>query len=143
MQTSSTGLRIAARLLILALSAFAFVVIGCTGAQAIPASPSPAAVSVPGPVSVLGPAVQVTPGTAANAQSVVTAVQELPACNPGRVKVRLEHNAITPGQGLFPPGPELSGSALPRNAHPEVEALQAVGRIPAALTHLDLGILRT
>lgn len=137
MQTSSTGLRIAARLLILALSAFAFVVIGCTGAQAIPASPSPAAVSV------LGPAVQVTPGTAANAQSVVTAVQELPACNPGRVKVRLEHNAITPGQGLFPPGPELSGSALPRNAHPEVEALQAVGRIPAALTHLDLGILRT
>lgn len=80
---------------------------------------------------------------AADARSVPSAGQELTACHPGRDRVRLERNSMAPGQGLFQPGPELSGSALSRMTHPDFDSLQLAGRIPAALTHLDLGIVRT
>lgn len=137
MQNSSAGLRMAARLLVLALSSFVLVVMGCTGAQAIPDTPAPATLSV------LAPAAQMPPDAAADARSVPSAGQELTACHPGRDRVRLERNSMAPGQGLFQPGPELSGSALSRMTHPDFDSLQLAGRIPAALTHLDLGIVRT
>ncbi len=128
MRGTSATLRIAARLVILALASIFLVVLGCTGAQAATAAPA---------TSIAGP------GTLTVTSSVIPSGHERPACGPGRDKARVEHNATSPGQSLLQPDPGASSAVLLRTAPLEPGLAQRSGRIPTALTHLDLGIVRT
>lgn len=140
MQRTSAALRFpspgftAARLaqvVVVALIALVLVVAGCTVAQssATAGSLSPAAVS------------QATPQ--ATVLNEVTAAQRLLACIPGRDKTRAETNALSPASAALlhcPAGTWVQTAVL---FGAERNPSQRAGRIPAALTHLDLGILRT
>lgn len=144
MQRTSAALRFpspgfaAARLaqvVVVAIIALVLVVAGCTVAQfsASASSLSPAAVSQSAP--------QTAPQTAV--LNEVTAAQRLLACIPGKDKTRAETNALSPASAalLHDPAGTWVQTAVLFGA--EGNPSQRAGRIPAALTHLDLGILRT
>ena len=135
MQDTSALLRGGARLLILAMTSLVLVVLGCTGAQAA------AETSLP---SMSSPA-QLRPASSHVILDVVSAdapAQDPASCVPGRDTVRLEHNAPEPTTALLQHSRSNSGAAL-RRLPPDLAAERPSGRIPTALTHLDLGIVRT
>ena len=135
MQGTSALLRGGARLLILAMTSLVLVVLGCTGAQAA------AETSLP---SMSSPA-QLRPASAHVVLDVVSVdapAQDQASCIPGRDTVRLEHNAPVPTTALLQHSPSNSGAAL-RRLPPDLAAERPSGRIPTALTHLDLGIVET
>lgn len=136
MHCTSALLRVGARLLVLALTSFVLVALGCTGAQAFPETASPSVSSQ----ARLQPAPVQAPQDVASPD---TSEQEQITCIPGRDKARVEHNAIVPTIALFQHSPGANGATLPRNVPRPLGAEQLAGRIPAALTHLDLSIVRT
>ncbi len=156
--------RVAAHALILAFAAFMLLAIGSTGAQA---SPNGQVASIGASAfndTVLhddnaqnvdaalndGPALNTSAGmtadtvrgTAAKSSAGVSG-HVLTSCTPGRDKVRVESNAVAPAQAQLQhsPGNDCTGLFAP--VHPGIAADQLSGRTPAALTHLDLGIVRT
>ncbi|AIY03450.1 hypothetical protein ART_3851 [Arthrobacter sp. PAMC 25486] len=136
MQSTNALLRVGTRLLILALTSFVLVALGCTGAQAFPETALP---SVSSSAELQPAALQMT----LDVLSLDTSEKEQTSCIPGRDKVRVEHNAIVPTLALLQHSPGSNGATLPRNMPRQLGAAQRAGRIPDALTHLDLGIVRT
>lgn len=120
-----------ARVVVVALIALALVVAGCTVAQSSPSS------------GLVGPAAAVQATPAASAVNDVTAAQRLLACIPGRDKTRAETNALSPSSAALLHCPAGTWVQTAVRFGAERTTSQRVGRIPAALTHLDLGILRT
>ena len=133
---TSALLRGGSRLLILALASLVLTVLGCTGAQASTPTALP---SVSPPAQVRPAAVHAVP----DAVSLDAPQPDQPSCSPGRDTVRVEHNALVPTIALHQHPPAGSGAALPRRLPPDVAAERPSGRIPTALTHLDLGMVRT
>ncbi|MET4002831.1 MULTISPECIES: hypothetical protein [Arthrobacter] len=129
--------------LLLALGTMTLVVIGCTGAQASPGmqtiAVTPAAEQ------------QITAATTAalnthssRTRDVLHAVNQLsPECKPRHKKVRLESHAVSPNLVQLQSPRGSFGSPLPHRLLVDGAAQQFLGRIPAALSHLDLGIVRT
>ncbi|MFB9166519.1 hypothetical protein [Arthrobacter psychrochitiniphilus] len=124
--------------LLLALGSMTLVVIGCTGAQASPGmqtiAVSPAAEQ------------QITAATTAalNTRGILNTLNQLsPECKPGHKKVRLESHAVSPNLVQLQSPRGSFGSPLPHRLLVDGAAQQFLGRIPAALSHLDLGIVRT
>ncbi len=115
--------RIAAHVILLAFTAAMLLDFGCTGVQA---SPDPETVPV------------IAVSSAADAASPA-----LPACIPGRDKVRLECHAMAPTPAQLQHSPASTGMELFSQIRTVKSTGQLAGRIPAALTHLDLGIVRT
>lgn len=142
MQSTSALLRVGARLLILALASFVLVVLGCTGAQAFPETPPP---SMSSPTELQSAAIHAASDVAAQdtAVSLDTPGQDQPACIPGRDKVRVERSATITTMALLQDSPGSNGATLPRDVPLQLVADHLAGRIPDALTHLDLGIVRT
>lgn len=132
MRSTSPTFRLLTHALLLAFAAFALVVIGCTGAQASPAT-------------LASPTAQSSAVQSATAQSsaVQSAVQGSPKCVPGRDKAKVERNAVAPNPAHLQPSPANPDSALPVRAWADASVLQFSSRDPASLTHLDLGIVRT
>lgn len=130
MQRISALPRVAAHALILAFAAFMLLAIGCTGAQASP-NGQVASISASAFQDALA-------NTSADIYS-----QVLTTCNPGRDKVRVECNAVAPTQAQLQHSPENDGVGLFTPVRAETTTDQLSGRTPAALTHLDLGIVRT
>lgn len=146
MQSTSSLLRVTARLVVLALTSFVLVVLGCTGAQAFPDVAATTAIPLTAPAansSVSGTGHSSTALSNTVVSSALAPTLDKPACIPGRDKTRIEQNAISAGQGLLPHQGGTSASTLLRVAALEAGLLPRPGRIPAALTHLDLGIVRT
>ena len=135
MRSTSALLSGGARLLILAMTSMVLVVLGCTGAQAAAETSLP---SMSSPAQ-LGP---VSEHVVLDAVSFDAPAPNQTACSPGRDTVQLEHNALVPTNALLQHSPSSSRAALP-HLHPDLAAERQSGRIPAALTHLDLGIVRT
>jgi len=140
------------------------VALGGTGARAFPSAPAHTAASLPAPAasapapaaSLPAPAatdtlVSVGAAPAAGPASVPAGTpvlvewtaQEQTTCNPGRKKVRLESSAVLPSPAHLQHAPESGCRLLPRTRVPGSEDVRLSGRIPASLTHLDLGIVRT
>ncbi len=170
MQATTTKLGTAARFLLPALLSLVLVALGATGARAFPEVPTPAPASMPAPV-VAAVAASVQPSSVARATAatpaqerfgslgsqlagpagapdtpavlVDQASQEQTTCIPGRKKVRLESAAALPSYALLQHAPEPGQLPLPRTHVPGHEDARLSGRIPASLTHLDLGIVRT
>lgn len=140
MQNTNSLLRATARLAVLALASFVLVVLGCTGAQAFPEDVSATALPVAAQAVAAPTASSSISGTSASA---LAPSLDKPACIPGRDKVRIEQDAISPGQALLPHQGATSAGILPKVLPLESGLLRLSGRIPAALTHLDLGIVRT
>ncbi len=140
MQSTSASLRVAARLLILAMASLLLVVLGCTGAQAAAQAPATAAATV---TAAANPTATATPHASPAMTAMVSSVQDRPACIPGGDKVRLERSAVSPGQALLLHDPAACPGSLLRAAPLDAGPPQSWGRIPTALSHLDLGILRT
>lgn len=144
--------RVAAHALILAFAAFLLLAIGSTGAQA---SPNGQVASIGAsafndtPLND-GPALNTAAGmtadtvrsTAAKSSASVSG-QVLTSCTPGRDKVRVESNAVAPAQAQLQHSPGNDCIGLFTSVQPGIAADQLSGRTPAALTHLDLGIVRT
>ncbi|ALE91423.1 hypothetical protein AOC05_02095 [Arthrobacter alpinus] len=132
MRGTSPSFRLLTHALLLAFAAFALVVIGCTGAQASPAT-------------VTSPTARSSTVQSATAQS--SAVQSTapgsPKCVPGRDKAKVERNTVAPNPAHLQPSPANPDSARPDRARADTSVLQFSSRDPAALTHLDLGIVRT
>lgn len=135
MQRISTGFRFTAHALILAFVALTLVVIGCNGAQASAAQQVAITVSATTPAS--------APASNAVALKKATAQKENPACAPSGSSARVEKIALAPSPALLPHSP----SSVLDQLSPYVLVGDGLsphsGRIPAALTHLDLGIVRT
>ncbi|MDO5751951.1 hypothetical protein [Arthrobacter sp.] len=123
--------RLGAQAIILAFVAFMLVAIGCTGSHA---SPNEQAASISA-----SPAFN-SSGAGTFADAVGHA---LPSCIPGRNKVRVERNAVPPSQAHLHHSPVSGCTGLFAPARAEGTADQFSGRTPTALTHLDLGIVRT
>lgn len=123
MRSTSPTFRLLTHALLLAFAAFALVVIGCTGAQASPATLA-------------------SPTAQSSAVQSATA-QKSPKCVPGRDKAKVERNAVAPNPAHLQPPPANPDSALPGRARADASVLLFSSRDPAALTHLDLGIVRT
>lgn len=160
MRSTSSFIRLAAHGLLLAFAAFVLVTVGCTGAnastgaqtapgaRAASASSQPLTVATPTagqqalPVATDQQAtVQEPPGLATS--GLETSGQVLTACVPGRDKARVESNAVAPTVAHLQDSPGNCSSGLPDRARADTAAAQLSDRIPAALTHLDLGIVRT
>ena len=127
MQRTTVTLRLVTQALVLALIALVLVVVACTGAQ--------------------GSSTQQTAAQQISAQQTTliegTAVERPPLCIPGRDTTRVESNALSPSSAALhycPTGISVRTAAQLGN---DSQASQLSGRIPAALTHLDLGIVRT
>lgn len=154
MRSTSSFIRVAAHALLLALAAFLLVTIGCTGANATPAAQdSPGtqgASAMSQPLAATTPAavqqsadLAATHITGQQATGLETARQALTACVPGRDKARVESNAVAPTPAHLQDSPGNANSSLPDRARANTVSAQLSDRIPAALTHLDLGIVRT
>ena len=129
MQRTSMSLRLVTEALVLAFIALVLVVAGCTGAQV-----SSKQLAAAAPVSTV--LIETT-------LVASTAVDQPPVCIPGRDKTRVETNAASPSSAALHYCP--TGISVRTAAHlgNDSQASQRSGRIPAALTHLDLGIVRT
>ena len=128
--------RLGAQALILAFAAFMLVAIGCTGAHAFPTEQATSISASPA-----------LPGSGADTFAADTFADAVghapPSCIPGRNKVRVERNAVPPSQAHLHHPPASGCTGLFASARAEGTADQFSGRTPAALTHLDLGIVRT
>lgn len=145
MRSTSSFIRVAAHGLLLAFAAFLLVTVGCTGANASPgAQENP---GTQGASAVSQPDAGTTPAagqaTGQQAARLETSGQVLTACVPGRDKARVESNAVAPTLAHLQDSPGDAGSGLPDRARANTASAQLSDRIPAALTHLDLGIVRT
>ncbi|MDJ0317296.1 MULTISPECIES: hypothetical protein [Arthrobacter] len=143
---------------LLALTGLMLVIVGCTGAQASSGNPAASgstyeltstaldihAVAVPVLAVTTGLSL---PSTAQLPNTVLSpGTDARPAwttCVPGRDKVRLEQNALTPVSAHLQRPPSALESDLLTPARADGGADQFADRVPAALTHLDLGIVRT
>ncbi len=164
MQGTTTMLRTGTRLLLMAFLSLVLVALGAAGAQAIPAAPAHPASSVPAATaaSTAAAALEVAATPAPESFGSVGAPASGPAgaqdgppvlvqwadleqttCIPGRKKVRLESAAVVPSYALLQHAPESGGRFLPHAQVAGSDGVRPSGRIPASLTHLDLGIVRT
>ena len=132
MQRTTVALRLVTQALVLAFIALVLVVVACTGAQSS---------SMQQTVAQQISAHQTTLIEATAVEG--TAVERPPLCIPGRDTTRVESNAVSPSAAALHYCP--TGISVRTAAHlgNDSQASQLSGRIPAALTHLDLGIVRT
>lgn len=81
------------------------------------------------------------PNQAVLVQTAATSPQ--PACTPGRDTARMEKNAVSAPTALLQHSPTGTFSRNAAQAGWDADESLLSGRIPDALTHLDLGIVRT
>lgn len=136
MRNMALSLRFLTRSLLLTFTAFALILTGGISAQAAPLDP----VTHHQATVQLAPLPQST-APASNALKSVNTV--LTACVPGRDKTRVESNAVTPSPAHLRHTPANANSGFADRAQTDIAGAQLPGRIPSALTHLDLGIVRT
>ncbi len=148
MHSIGTLPRMVVHALLLALATAMLLAFGCTAVQTTPKGPSSTSLAVPldstsaavpwdSTSAITGPV---------NATSVTTAEPAGPvstACVPGRDTVRLERNAVAPTAAQLQHSPASAGTAFFARVLSVTATEPLSGRIPAAPTHLDLGIVRT
>ncbi|POH74728.1 hypothetical protein [Arthrobacter glacialis] len=132
MRSSSFTVRLAAHAVLLAFAGMLLVAFGCSGAQAS-AGMQVATASVS--------AAQFSPAIETSVESLIAPVST--ACIPGRDKVRLDRDTLPPTPAQLQPKQNDADAGLSRRARENSGAVALLGRIPASLTHLDLGIVRT
>ncbi|MHA7306050.1 hypothetical protein ACX80E_12520 [Arthrobacter sp. TMN-49] len=133
MRSTTLMVRLAAHAVLLAFVGLAIVAFGCTGAQA---SPNTLAVTAHVSTSQFS--------AAADTAAVDTVISPVStACVPGRDDVRLERDAVAPTPAHLQHSPKNANAGLADLAWTNPGAVHLLGRIPASLTHLDLGIVRT
>ncbi|MFQ4147694.1 hypothetical protein AAGW05_03195 [Arthrobacter sp. LAPM80] len=145
MRSSRQSLRFTVRTVLLTFTAFVLMAIGLTGAPASPGTQTTTALaSAVQAAKPHAPQMQAAQGARPLTASVVeTTGQRSTECVPGRNKVRVERDAVSPTQAHLQHSPGSSGAGLLCGARADTSAAGQSGRIPAALTHLDLGIVRT
>ncbi|POH71589.1 hypothetical protein [Arthrobacter glacialis] len=132
MRSNSFTVRLAAHAVLLAFAGMLLVAFGCSGAQAS-AGMQVATASVS--------AAQFSPATETSVEARIAPVST--ACIPGRDKVRLERDTLPPSPAQLQPKQNDADAGLSGRAWENSGAVALLGRMPASLTHLDLGIVRT
>ncbi|MEO6529699.1 MAG: hypothetical protein ABI563_05495 [Specibacter sp.] len=129
MRSTAPMLRLTAQAVLLAFAGLLLVTLGCGGAQAATAAQASATHVY---------TAQFSPAALDNVVAPAS-----PACIPGRDKVRLERDALPPTPAQLQPTRNDAGAGFAERAGTHSGAAPLLGRIPASLTHLDLGIVRT
>lgn len=124
--------RLTTHAVLLAFAGMLLVAFGCSGTQARAGMQATTA-----HVS----ATQFSPATDVSLAALTAPVST--ECVPGRDKVRLEREALPPTLAHLHPAQQDTDAGLSERTTANVGAAQLLGRIPASLTHLDLGIVRT
>ena len=148
MHSIGTLPRMVVHALLLALATAMLLAFGCTAVQATPKGPSSTSAATPwdstsaaapwdSTSAITGPVTATSVTTAEPAGPVST------ACVPGRDTVRLERNAVAPTAAQLQHSPASAGTAFFARVLSVTATEPLSGRIPAAPTHLDLGIVRT
>ena len=157
MHSIGTLPRMVVHALLLALATAMLLAFGCTAVQATPKGPSATSLAAPWDSTSAAAPVDSTSATApwdstsaitgpVTATSVTTAEPAGPvstACVPGRDTVRLERNAVALTAAQLQHSPASAGTAFFARVLSVTATEPLSGRIPAAPTHLDLGIVRT
>lgn len=129
--------RLTTHAILLAFAGMLLVAFGCSGAQAQAGMQATAAHAPTAHVS----AAQFSPSTDVSLAVLTAPVST--ACVPGRDKVRLERDAVPPVPAHLQPAQQDTSAGLAERTKANGGAAQVLGRTPASLTHLDLGIVRT
>ncbi|MHA7271270.1 hypothetical protein [Arthrobacter sp. HLT1-20] len=147
MRSTVSMLRLTTHAILLAFAGLLLVAFGCSGAQAqagmqATATHAPTAhVSAAHVSAAHVSAAQFSPATDVSVAALTAPVST--ACVPGRDKVRLERDALPPVPAHLQPAQQDTDAGLAERTKANSGAAQLLGRTPASLTHLDLGIVRT